>query len=406
MDQLTERASHVLRTRFGHADFRDGQADVVRAVTSGRDVLAVLPTGAGKSICYQIPALLAPGPSLIISPLIALIQDQVSALQARGIRAASVTSASSNSDRRRAEEYLTGRGPSLVYAAPERLASSSFLGLARRSRLSLVVVDEAHCVSEWGHDFRPDYLGIGKFASLVGRPPVAAFTATATPATRLEIVQRLGLYRPAQILRSVDRPGLFWEVVQSQQETCAFEHVSRAVRYRGDGAALVYVQTRALTTAVAAALRRTGQQAEAYHAGLSAVRRAGVQARFLSAPRGVVVATCAFGMGIDHPSVRLVAHLGVPGALETYVQEAGRAGRDGRPARCLLVTGSRDLVLHRKRIRELQRSSRHAARSRLAAMLAYVREPYCRRAAISRWFGEPVPSCGGCDRCDAGGCRQ
>ncbi len=390
---------HILRTTFGHTSFRAGQADIVNAVASGRDVLAVLPTGAGKSICYQVPALLSSGPTLVVSPLIALMQDQVAALQLKGVAAVALTSASSSSDRRCAIANLRAYRPSLIYVAPERLASDSFRQLTSKVKMSRIVVDEAHCISEWGHDFRPDYRAIGSFADSVGRPAIAAFTATATPATRIDIERQLGLRHPVRVVQSVDRPNLRWEVVRPNQAKEAFDQLARGVGHRGEGAAVVYVPTRALAVAVAAALRRAGQPAEAYHAGLPAPRRALVQSNFLSAPRGVIVATCAFGMGIDHPGVRLVVHFGMPGALEAYVQEAGRAGRDGLSARCLLIVQRQDVVLHLKRLRALGRPGRARARTRLAAMRGYVNERICRRAAIARWFGERPPDCGGCDLC-------
>ena len=399
MDQITASAHEVLRQRFGHPVFREDQLDIVLTIASGRDVLAVLPTGAGKSICYQVPALLAAGPTLVVSPLIALMNDQVSALRALGISAVALTSLSSPADHDMAAALLGGAEASLVYVAPERLATASFGDLLGTRRPAHIVVDEAHCISEWGHDFRPDYLSIGAVVERVGRPPIASFTATATPTTRADIVNRLGLRSPAQIIRSVDRPALFLEVAAVADHRRSFERISKAVRARGDGAALVYVQTRALATAIAAALRRAGNPAEAYHAGLSASHRALVQDRFLSSSRSVVVATCAFAMGIDHPGVRLVAHLGMPGALESYVQEAGRAGRDGRPARCLLVVGRRAENLHTKRLSRLEGAARSAAKARLSAMIGYVRERTCRRAAIARWFGERIPRCGCCDLC-------
>jgi len=395
------RALQVLRSTFGHTSFRDGQADVVTAVATGRDVLAVLPTGAGKSICYQVPALLNSGPTLVVSPLIALMQDQVSILQRRGVSAAAITSASTATDRSAAAAILEADQTSLVYVAPERLASPSFRRLVSPARLSRIVVDEAHCISEWGHDFRPDYREIGAFADSVGRPPIAAFTATATPATRADIEHQLSLQRPVRFIESVDRPNLRWAVIRHSGAGESFRHISQEVTTRGDGAALVYVPTRALAVAVASALRRVGQEAEAYHAGLPPARRELVQTNFISAPRGVVVATCAFGMGIDHPRVRLVAHLGMPGALEAYVQEAGRAGRDGLPARCLLVARRQDAALHQNRLRALGRREGCRARARLRAMRAYVTERNCRRAAIARWFGESAPRCEGCDLCSS-----
>jgi ATP-dependent DNA helicase RecQ len=395
-----DRAATALRERFGHPAFRVGQGPIVAAMMAGRDVLAVLPTGAGKSVCYQVPAVLSSRPTLVVSPLIALMEDQVAALAARGIPAAAFTSATAPAERRRAEKRLTEPGAFLLYAAPERLVLGSFRATAERARLARIVVDEAHCISEWGHDFRPSYRAIGEFARAVGRPPVAAFTATATPATRADIARQLGLRDPERFVTAVDRSNLRWEVERVPNPARALPRLGEAVRRRGPGAALVYVPTRALAAGLAAALRRHGQPAIAYHAGLSAERRTAAQAAFLADPRGVVCATCAFGMGIDHPRVRLVAHLGMPGALEAYVQEAGRAGRDGAPSRCLLVHLPSDLPLHRGRIRELRAQARRAARHRLAAMRAYVAERHCRRRAIAAYFGEAAPECGGCDLCD------
>lgn len=395
-----DRAAAVLRERFGHPGFRPGQAPIVAAMTAGRDVLAVLPTGAGKSVCYQVPALMASRPTLVVSPLIALMEDQVAALDAKGIPAAAFTSATTPAERTRAERRLVRPGPFLLYAAPERLVLDTFRATAKRARLARIVVDEAHCISEWGHDFRPSYRAIGQFARAVGRPPMAAFTATATPTTRADIAHQLGLRGPARFIAAADRPNLRWEVERATGTAKALPRLGEAVRRRGPGAALVYVPTRALAAGLAAALRRQGQPAVAYHAGLSAERRTAAQAAFLADPRGVVCATCAFGMGIDHPHVRLVAHLGMPGALEAYVQEAGRAGRDGAPSRCLLIHLPSDIRLHRGRIRELPGRARGAARRRLAGMRAYVAERRCRRRAVAAYFEEPAPACGGCDLCD------
>jgi len=227
------RALQVLRSTFGHTSFRDGQADVVTAVATGRDVLAVLPTGAGKSICYQVPALLNSGPTLVVSPLIALMQDQVSILQRRGVSAAAITSASTATDRSAAAAILEADQTSLVYVAPERLASPSFRRLVSPARLSRIVVDEAHCISEWGHDFRPDYREIGAFADSVGRPPIAAFTATATPATRADIEHQLSLQRPVRFIESVDRPNLRWAVIRHSGAGESFRHISQEVTTRG-----------------------------------------------------------------------------------------------------------------------------------------------------------------------------
>lgn len=392
-------ATTVLRTKFGHPDFRQGQRPVVEAMLAGRDVLAVLPTGAGKSICYQVPAVLSRRPVIVVSPLIALMQDQVAGLRRRGIDAAALTSAATEAERRRILARLVAGGPFLLYVAPERLVSKPFVAIARRARPGRIVVDEAHCISEWGHDFRPDYRRIGRFAAALGRPPMAAFTATATPATRDDVARQLQLRRPAILSAPVDRPNLHWAVRRARSASSAVTVVSAALTAREGGAGLVYVRTRALATGCAAALRRSGISAVAYHAGLDVGRRARAQDTWLDAERGVICATSAFGMGIDHPNVRLVAHLGMPGALEAYVQEAGRAGRNGEPSRCLLLTLPGGARLHRARLRELNRTGRLAGHRRLTAMRAYVVERRCRRLAIAAYFGEEAPPCAGCDLC-------
>jgi ATP-dependent DNA helicase RecQ len=300
-----------------------------------------------------------------------------------------------------ARGYLAERHASLVYASPERLSTSRFRALVHAGGLARIVVDEAHCISEWGHDFRPAYRQIAAFAAVAGRPPIAAFTATATPETRSDIRRQLGLTNHREFVQPVDRPNLRWSVTKATSRAPAFEALRRELSRTGRGAAVVYASTRAQTIAIAAATRRSGCPAEAYHAGLSADRKRRVQQAFMSVGGPVIVATCAFGMGIDHPHVRLVCHVGAPGALETYVQEAGRAGRDGEPARCVLVSTPADARLHRARIREMARPARHWARRRLQAMEAYVDESACRRAAVSRYFGQSAPACRGCDLCDA-----
>ncbi|MGI9038431.1 MAG: RecQ family ATP-dependent DNA helicase [Gemmatimonadota bacterium] len=399
--EIRDAAGAALRERFGHPDFRPGQRPIVEAMLAGRDVLAVLPTGAGKSICFQLPALLSPRPVIVVSPLIALMHDQVAALCGNGIDAAALTSTSSEPERRRMLARLVAGGPFLLYVTPERLASKPFVQVARRARPGRIVVDEAHCISEWGHDFRPEYRRIGRFGAAIGRPPVAAFTATATPATRADIARQLELRRPADFAAPVDRPNLRWAVRRAGSMASAVTLVGEALGACENGAGLVYVPTRALAAGCAAALRRVGITALAYHAGLDDVRRSRAQGAWLNADDSVICATSAFGMGIDHPRVRLVAHLGMPGALEAYVQEAGRAGRDGEPSRCLLLTLPGGARLHRARLRELNRSGRVAGHRRLTAMRGYVIERRCRRRAIAAYFGEDAPRCAGCDLCDA-----
>jgi len=410
-----EAARRVLRDRFGFPDFRPGQAGIVTAMLGGRDVLAVLPTGAGKSLCFQLPALLAPGPTLVVSPLIALMEDQVAGLRRRGIDAAALTSATPGPERDRLLGRFAVRPPRLLYVSPERLGTSAFAEAWGRLRPARLVVDEAHCISEWGHDFRPEYRRILRFLEAVGRPPVAAFTATATPATRDDVARCLALRAPHSVTAPVDRPNLRWSVRHDRAPGSAARRAEAAVqgalRADGDAAAVVYVLSRAGTARAAAALRRSGVAAGAYHGGMDPATRTELQEAFLRGPLRAMCATSAFGMGVDHPHVRLVCHLGMPASLEAYVQEAGRAGRDGRDAACLLLPLAGDERLHRSRIRAARRAAirrgerstgtRVAAASmrRLRAVRAYATTRGCRREAISRYFGETAGPCAGCDRC-------
>lgn len=351
------RAREVLRNRWGYPDFRSAQVPVVRAVLEGRDVLAVLPTGGGKSVCFQVPALLGPGLTLVVSPLISLMEDQVAAGRRRGLAASALTSATPAREREAAEAALRAGRLKLLYVSPERLASPRFRRFLGRLPVDRIAVDEAHCISEWGHDFRPSYRRIGEIRPVVGDPPVVALTATATPQTRADIEASLGLRRPARVLCPVDRPNLRWEArrVRSLE---AGARVALGAARRRPGAAILYVATRRRAARAAAALRRLGTAAAAYHAGMAPEARRSVQEAFLGGELRVVCATSAFGMGIDHPHVRQVIHLGLPGSLEAYVQEAGRAGRDREPARCLLIGCPGDLALQRSFVRRAWPSPR------------------------------------------------
>src|SRR5262249_21673963 len=339
--RLTPDLVAALARHFGHPAFRPGQEEIVRAVMDGRDVLAVMPTGSGKSIGYQLPAVLLPGTTLVVSPLIALMKDQVDDLNRRGIAAAALHSNLPAAARERALALATSGSLRLLYVAPERFASSRFQALLEDLPLARFAVDEAHCVSEWGHDFRPDYRALAAGARRCrraggrrGRAPVLALTATATPEVREDVVRLLGLSDPSVFVTGFDRPNIFFDVRRVSGEIEKRELLPGLV---GSGRALVYTSTRKSAERAAAALTEAGVDAAAYHAGLDESERTRVQERFARGAVQVVCATNAFGMGIDRRDVEAVAHFEIPGSLEAYYQEIGRAGRDGRPARATLL---------------------------------------------------------------------
>jgi ATP-dependent DNA helicase RecQ len=344
------RATAALRRHYGFRAFRPAQARVVRAVLAGGDVLAVLPTGSGKSICFQVPALLASGLTVVVSPLISLMQDQVSGARRRNIPAAALTSAMPARERGRVVRAVRTGEIRLLYVSPERLHSRAFRRLLAGVRVDLLAVDEAHCISEWGHDFRPSYRRIAPFRRAIGNPPCVALTATATPETREDIARTLVLRSPRRIIASVNRPNLRWEVVEAGALERGVGVALDAVRATA-GASIVYAPTREQSVRMTEVLLRRGLRAAPYHAGLRPRVREEIQRRFLAGELRAVCATSAFGMGVDHPSVRLVCHLGIPGSLEAYVQGAGRAGRDRKNARCLLIVGGDDRTVQRRLIR-------------------------------------------------------
>jgi ATP-dependent DNA helicase RecQ len=376
------RARELLTERFGHAAFRVSQLRVVGPLLAGRDVLAVLPTGAGKSLCYQIPALMTDGLTLVVSPLISLMQDQVAALRRRGLPAAYVNSTLDPAQQRAIVEAARAGRVRLLYCAPERLGS-----LVRRlrggaTRVSLLAVDEAHCVVEWGNEFRPVYRVLGRFRRLLGDPATIALTGSATAEARLEIVRVLRLERPEVIVTSFDRPNLRFAVERVWADRDRFRRIRDLIRAT-DGAVIAYTPTRRITELVTRALLRTSVRAAPYHAGLTPGIRRKVLEGFLADRVSVIVATTAFGMGIDKPDVRRVLHWGPARTLEGYYQEAGRAGRDGRPADCLVLWRPKDLFW-----------------GEIApAMRRYVRERRCRRRMLLEYFGEGSGHCGGCDVC-------
>lgn len=385
-----DRAREVLRARFGFSDFRPGQARAVRAALAGRSALVVLPTGGGKSLCYQVPALILDGLTIVVSPLISLMQDQVGAARARGIWAAALTSASPPAERQRVLDDAVGGGLRLLYLAPERLLSGDVIATLRRSRPSLLAVDEAHCVSEWGHDFRPAYRRIGLARLALGKPPTLALTATATRVVRDDIIESLRLGLVERIVGSFDRPNLFFAATRVQGEEERRRTLLGMLR-PARGPALVYVPTRRLAERWARSLINAGAVAAPYHAGLEHSVRRGIQHQFTADRLECVVATTAFGLGIDKADVRRVIHLGLATSLEAYYQEAGRAGRDGKRARCDVIWTKGDLKLQRTIV---------ADQRRLDPLLRYLTAFGCRRALLLAHFGERLRHCGGCDRCE------
>ncbi len=415
--------AHSLQRFFGHSSFRDGQRELVETVLDGQDLLAVMPTGSGKSLGFQLPAVLLPGTTLVVSPLISLMKDQVDELNRRGIRSAGLHSALSADERRDLFRLLHSGECRLLYVAPERFASEYFVRSLQEIPIARFVIDEAHCVSEWGHDFRPDYRGLKDAAGLCrrsdgrsGRPPMAAFTATATPEVRDDIVQLLGLAEPRVVVAGFDRPNIELAVRPVSGDIEKHQLLPNLV---GVGRALVYASTRKKAEAAAETLKAAAINAAAYHAGLADAERSTVQDRFSSGALRIVCATNAFGMGIDRPDVETVVHLDIPGSLEAYYQEIGRAGRDGRQATATLLWNyvdvkTREFLIDRENDEEAARDGRRpdpaeVARRKeldhrkLRRMVSYADTASCLRATILRYFGdagvrEPCSSCSNCGR--------
>ncbi|WP_205479776.1 DNA helicase RecQ [Sphingomonas arenae] len=385
---------HILRSTFGFNGFRGVQEQVVGRVLAGQHTLAVMPTGAGKSLCYQLPALAREGTALVVSPLIALMHDQIRAADALGIRAASLTSAD---DREAvAKRFLSGE-LDLLYVAPERATGEGFRRMLDRVHLSLIAIDEAHCVSEWGHDFRPDYRQLRRLLEEHAEVPRLALTATADRRTRTDILMQLGIAEDGLIVAGFDRPNIRYVIRQREQTG---KQLKQLLAER-PGPAIVYAPSRKETEKLAAELGDTGRPALPYHAGLPPEVRARNQAAFVNSEEMVMAATIAFGMGIDKPDVRTVAHAATPKSIEAYYQETGRAGRDGEPAEAWLFWAAKDFTLARQRIAEEVPPDRRAFElDKLNALAALVETPGCRRAVLLRHFGEEPPaSCGNCDNC-------
>jgi len=389
----------VLHRVFGYDDFRGEQAQIIEQVVGGGDAVVLMPTGGGKSLCYQIPALVREGTGVVISPLIALMQDQVDALEALGVRAAFLNSTQDPDQRRLVEQQLLAGEVDLLYLAPERLKLESSLSVLDRAPISLFAIDEAHCVSQWGHDFRPDYLGLSVLHERWPSVPRIALTATATAATRREIVERLDLHGAKQFVSSFDRPNIQYRIEPKNQPLQQLLQLIRT-EHPGD-AGIVYCLSRASVEKTADALVAEGIPALPYHAGLDAGVRARNQARFLREDGVVMVATIAFGMGIDKPDVRFVAHLDLPKSVEGYYQETGRAGRDGLPSTAWLAYGLQDVVQQRRMINESEGDAAYKRRAaqHLDAMLALCETVECRRVQLLNYFGQQSQPCGNCDTC-------
>ena len=392
-------AAPLLRQVFGFDGFRPGQEEIVDAVAAGRDVLAIMPTGGGKSLCFQLPALMRDGLTVVISPLIALIRDQVRALREAGVAAGALTSGNTEDETREVYDALRAGDLKLLYMAPERLASGGTLSMLRRAGVTAIAVDEAHCVSQWGHDFRPDYLRIGDLRSALN-VPLAAFTATADAETRGEIVQRLfPESAPQTFLRGFDRPNIR---LSFQPKDGPRKQILDYAAARMGQSGIVYCGTRAKTEALAAALCDAGLHAVAYHGGMEADQRREVEALFQREDGLIVVATVAFGMGIDKPDIRWVAHADLPKSIEAYYQEIGRAGRDGAPADTLTLFGQDDIRLRRTQIDEglAPPERKMADHARLNALLGLAEAATCRRQYLLEYFGEASAPCGNCDICE------
>ena len=398
---MNDQALQILRSTFGYESFRAPQAEVIATLMAGRDALVLMPTGGGKSLCFQIPAIARPGTGIVVSPLIALMQDQVAALKQAGVRAEFLNSSLSASAARAVEQQLVQGELDLLYVAPERLMMARMLDLLSSLNIALFAIDEAHCVSQWGHDFRPEYIQLSVLHERFPAIPRIALTATADEPTRREIITRLGLNAARIFISSFDRPNIRYRIAQNPGG--AREQLLRFIREEHAGeAGIVYCLSRKRVDEVAAWLAEKGLAALPYHAGLESAVRAANQTRFLNEEGVIMVATIAFGMGIDKPNVRFVAHLNLPKSVEAYYQETGRAGRDGLPADAWMMYGLQDVITLRQMLETSESDEAHkrVERHKLDAMLGLSELTTCRRQALLSYFSETrAHACGNCDNC-------
>jgi ATP-dependent DNA helicase RecQ len=399
---MLEQAQRILKDVFGYDHFRDRQAAIIERVAQGSDALVLMPTGGGKSLCFQVPALLREGLAVVVSPLIALMEDQVATLDELGVAAVALNSTLESEQQRQIAVRIRRGEIKLLYLAPERLVQPRMLAFLQQQPIALFAIDEAHCVSQWGHDFRPEYLQLGQLAELFPHVPRIALTATADARTREEIVSRLHLDKAERFLSSFDRPNIFYRILPKEQPR---KQLLAFLAPRKGDAGIVYCLSRKKVEEVATFLSAQGFPALPYHAGLSNALRAYHQQRFLNEEGLIMVATIAFGMGIDKPNVRFVAHLDLPKSLEAYYQETGRAGRDGLPADAWMVYGLQDVIFLRQMLSRSEGDERHkrVEQHKLDAMLALCEETRCRRQALLAYFDEELAQpCGHCDNCNDG----
>jgi ATP-dependent DNA helicase RecQ len=391
----------ILKKYFGYDSFRGHQRDIIEHLISGNDAFVLMPTGAGKSICYQIPAMLRPGVGIVISPLIALMQDQVDALHQLGVRASFINSTLSMGEIRSIEQKTISGDIDLLYVAPERLTTSNFMNLLERTKIALFAIDEAHCVSQWGHDFRPEYLQLSILPEQFPKIPRIALTATADSVTRRDILLKLNLKKSKEYISSFDRPNIFYRVVIKQNAKTQLDNFLKT-DHSGDSG-IVYCLTRKKVESTAKWLSEKGYKALPYHAGLDDSLRKKHQRRFLDEESVIIVATIAFGMGIDKPDVRFIAHLDLPKNIESYYQETGRAGRDGQNADAWLAYGLSDIVAVGRILDNSNGSEefKRIQRQRLQSMTGYCESVSCRRQVLLNYFDESYPKpCGNCDNCN------